>query len=304
MRMRFAVALLMLAMAPAAWALDDAKEKPKEPTPLEKDVTQVISDHQNAVSDYYKQYSEKLNDKNTTGEERQKIYSGVPKADKVVAQLIELADKGAKDDPGTLSALTGILNYAGNDAAGQKIQLNAVERIARDFAENEKIGDSVMGLVYKPLPQVEDLLKAVIEKNSKKEARGKATYALGQFVKRKLEMAEMLTNPEQAKELEGYASADMIAQLQKLNKEQTKKEIEKLFETVSVKYPDVEWYKNFRTKKSVLLGEKAEGELYEIRHLAIGMAAPEIEHEDLDGKGLKLSDYKGKVVMLDFWGNW
>ena len=32
--------------------------------------------------------------------------------------------------------------------------------------------------------------------------------------------------------------------------------------------------------------------------------APEIEAEDLDGVSFKLSDYRGKVVVLDFWGNW
>jgi hypothetical protein len=36
----------------------------------------------------------------------------------------------------------------------------------------------------------------------------------------------------------------------------------------------------------------------------IGKPAPEIEWDDIDGKAFKLSDYKGKVVLLDFWGNW
>jgi hypothetical protein len=36
----------------------------------------------------------------------------------------------------------------------------------------------------------------------------------------------------------------------------------------------------------------------------IGQMAPEIEGEDLDGVRFKLSDYRGKVVVLDFWGNW
>jgi cytochrome oxidase Cu insertion factor (SCO1/SenC/PrrC family) len=35
--------------------------------------------------------------------------------------------------------------------------------------------------------------------------------------------------------------------------------------------------------------------------LAAGTAAPDIEGEDSDGKKFKLSDYRGKVVLLDFW---
>lgn len=38
--------------------------------------------------------------------------------------------------------------------------------------------------------------------------------------------------------------------------------------------------------------------------LAMGTAAPEIVGEDLDGAPFKLSDYRGKVVVLDFWGHW
>ncbi len=36
----------------------------------------------------------------------------------------------------------------------------------------------------------------------------------------------------------------------------------------------------------------------------IGAEAPEISGKDLDGKEFKLTDYRGKVVLLDFWGNW
>lgn len=38
--------------------------------------------------------------------------------------------------------------------------------------------------------------------------------------------------------------------------------------------------------------------------LQVGKVAPDIEGQDTDGVEFKLSDYRGKVVMLSFWGDW
>jgi len=50
--------------------------------------------------------------------------------------------------------------------------------------------------------------------------------------------------------------------------------------------------------------KEIDGELRVIRTMRVGKEAPDIKAPDLDGKEFKLSDYRGKVVMLDFWGNW
>jgi hypothetical protein len=42
----------------------------------------------------------------------------------------------------------------------------------------------------------------------------------------------------------------------------------------------------------------------EVKPPETGQQAPEIAGMDIDGKKLKLSDFRGKVVLLDFWGNW
>lgn len=63
-------------------------------------------------------------------------------------------------------------------------------------------------------------------------------------------------------------------------------------------FADVEKYGTDKQKDS------ARGHLFQMKNLALGKVAPEIEGEDVDGKKFKLSDYRGKVVLLSFWGDW
>lgn len=44
--------------------------------------------------------------------------------------------------------------------------------------------------------------------------------------------------------------------------------------------------------------------LFELENLQIGKTAPDFEATDVEGKAFQLSDYRGKVVVLDFWGFW
>ena len=37
---------------------------------------------------------------------------------------------------------------------------------------------------------------------------------------------------------------------------------------------------------------------------ALGTPAPPTHGADADGKTFTLADFRGKVVLLDFWGNW
>jgi thiol-disulfide isomerase/thioredoxin len=50
--------------------------------------------------------------------------------------------------------------------------------------------------------------------------------------------------------------------------------------------------------------EIANANLFEVQNLALGGKLPDIEGTDSDGKPIKLADYAGKVVVLDFWASW
>ena len=51
-------------------------------------------------------------------------------------------------------------------------------------------------------------------------------------------------------------------------------------------------------------GALATKQLYDLENLQVGQVAPDIVGKDLDGVEFRLSDYRGKVILLDFWGHW
>lgn len=53
-----------------------------------------------------------------------------------------------------------------------------------------------------------------------------------------------------------------------------------------------------------LYGKKVKKEIEIAEKTAIGATAPEFSQTDVNGKTIKLSDYKGKYVLVDFWASW
>jgi len=56
--------------------------------------------------------------------------------------------------------------------------------------------------------------------------------------------------------------------------------------------------------KDSFYGRFAKGLIYETENLQVGMLAPEFAGKDVHGEDIKLSDYRGKVTYLVFWGFW
>ena len=50
--------------------------------------------------------------------------------------------------------------------------------------------------------------------------------------------------------------------------------------------------------------ELANRYLFELDNLQLHMLVPDFEAVDETGAKFKLSDYRGKVVVIDFWGMW
>jgi thiol-disulfide isomerase/thioredoxin len=117
----------------------------------------------------------------------------------------------------------------------------------------------------------------VLEKNPYRQTQGFACVGLARCVKAKAENAQRGKQP----------NADALF-----------KEADQFYERVNAQFADVKWNAN------LTLSQVTAAEVYELRNLEVGHVAPEIDGEDLDGKRMKLSDYRGKVVVLDFWADW
>jgi len=155
------------------------------------------------------------------------------------------------------------------------------KRYSKQFAENyltqmkpDRVAQLCQALSYSTDEVSETLLRTLLEKDSRREVQGLASLTLAQELKRRLEMTP--------------TGGEAIAS-------QVRTESEKLLRRASDQFGDV------RLAVGGTVRDKAQLELDDILHLAVGKVAPEIEGEDQDGKRFRLSDYRGKVVLLDFW---
>jgi hypothetical protein len=184
------------------------------------------------------------------------------------------------------------VELVGEDAA----RVRAFELIQRDYIRSDKLGPLCQGVSYGFCKEYETFLHAVLAKNPHKDVQAAACLSLGHFLNNRLLHVDLCKErPVLAKEFAGLYGKQYLAELSRQDRDKTLKEIEAIFEHAAAKYSDV------NLPGGDTGAGRAQAELFEIRNLRVGKQAPDIEGEDQDGKRFKLSDYRGKVVLLDFW---
>ena len=217
------------------------------------------------------------------GEERKQAWKTyIATADKIMPQVVELARK----DPKTATAFEALEWVAvdGRQAAYKEWGVQALQLLRDHHPENPQVDRLCAtlgnrGWHFDRHEPARDFLRIAAKKNPARSVRGLATFALA------TQLHYRVKNLQKQKKGDPKPLFD---------------EAEKLFEAVLTDYADLK--EPWGDKKT--LGDLAKNTLFEMRHLAIGKIAPEIEGEDIDGGVFKLSDYRGKVVVLNFWGDW
>jgi thiol-disulfide isomerase/thioredoxin len=206
-----------------------------------------------------------------------------------IANLMPLLRQFAADK----EVFNGLLHSAkyGDDA----IRAEAGDLIRRHHLRRPE----VLAIAERPWGITDEWVEAIIRDLLKDDATPAARlprlrFALARHLKSMAELPARI-----AGDLEGMAvkyGPDRLAKLRKSDVPNLESEALALFDAL------VKEGQKAELSRGLTLAEAARSDAYEIRHLSVGKKAPEIVGEDLDGAKLRLSDFKGKVVVLSFWG--
>jgi RNA polymerase sigma factor (sigma-70 family) len=171
-----------------------------------------------------------------------------------------------ENDPASTNGLNAALRIILNTPDGAAVQ-KAAEVIEREHVTNTNLVHLCQELDRVRPSSAKELLEALLHKNPSVEVKGYACFTLATLWK------------DEAK----YGQ----------NKKATDEAVTH-YEQVINEFSAVK-------QRGFSLAELAKPELMELQRLIIGKPAPETEGVDMNGQPLKLSAYRGQVVVLVFW---
>jgi len=187
-------------------------------------------------------------------------------------RFLKLAEEN-KGDPVAVTALSYPLQM------GPPHDARAITALG-GYAKSAAIKDWVAYIASRPDPESQKLLRSIIDENPDKKLAARAVKAAIQGVERNAEIAKRLKSDEKLREqLAKFRGEDFVKSLFA-----QAKDADKL----------VEGYKKLQE-------DRFQGALPEV---AVGKKVPDVVSQDLNGKPARLSDLKGKVVVLDVWATW
>jgi len=280
-----------------------AQEKPLSPS---EQYRAILKDSQDRSSASHKEFVASAPGGSMPSDEQRMAFVGRAYRIKYeqAPKLVALAERHPKD-PFALDALIEAVwqvngtpwpvELVGRDEARPR----AFALLERDHLRSDRLGPLCERISYGLCAEYETFLRAVLEENPHEQVRAQACLALARFLSnRSLRLDVVLGDPKLAREFADLYGKEYLEGLLRQDLAEGVREAEALLTRAARDYGDV------RLSDGETVAQKAEPELFGIRHLSVGKVAPEIEGVDQDGVRFKLSDYRGKVVLLDFWSEY
>ena len=201
-------------------------------------------------------------------------------------RLRAIANSNPKSDAG-FEALSWVSRVAGRARNGRALLPEAItimdDTLTRQIFE------------YAATPHIEKLIMRLSSVRSKKDAvmQGKRLDAILKVNASKNVQALCL-----------YARCMMARNLDRYAGPIKQNDVKAMCATAARLEKDFGTLKIPGDRRERTFSEAVQPLVFEFKNLRIGCEAPDIKAKDLDGVEFKLSDYRGKVVVLDFWGDW
>jgi peroxiredoxin len=248
-----------------------------------------------------------------TAEEQRRLFPAqFPRREDYYGRLLALAEAHPTDSA-AVDALVWIVATSTNgyDAfkeRGVRIK-RAMNILAEDHLDDPRVGRVCLELTGAATPLRDEFLHTIYAKSTDRRNKGRSCLALGKFLLAKSETVSRLqgSSGEEVMRRVKAESPHRMPYYEKLLREDPgvlAHQGEQLLERAIAEYGELPYDPTFLLKVVETLADVARTDLRRFRDLAVGQKAPEIEGKDVDDNALKLSDYRGRVVLLTFSGNW
>ena len=238
--------------------------------------------------------------------------------DEFSGRFLELA-RAHPADPSAFDALLWVAVFGfTTDASDQ-----AATILARDHGRDPRLWKACQEMRRGPVCPPWGILLGAIHRDAPDRAlKGRAAMALASYNIEQARFVRIANTPGPGPYQGQFFPAARMEQLRKLDTDAMDRDAERLCELVLRDYADIRpvslvptpnmefdartIYRSVQDSEADkgTLGELARATLDEVRAVNVGKPAPEIEGEDDRGRPMKLGDFRGKVVVLSFSGDW
>ena len=253
------------------WAALGDEPRPAPTSPEARKLAKIKS----ALAEDEKELKKKLDAAKDSDDKKQVDFLIKEKYAFAADDALEIAEANKKDEVG-LEAAAYALELLGKYKVTGPAMTRAADLLLENHLDSPKIGVALAAMVENG-PQGQVFLETVLERAMNKEVQALAIYYNAVAKENRISAAEGPgTDPQKV----AKARAEVVEEMQKAAKLS----------------PDTR-------VGDQTLAKAVEAELAGLK-INVGNPVPEVEGTDLDGKKVKLSSLKGKVVLFDFWATW